>query len=319
MGGQEAGLEVGAREDSRAALAQEGVSAPVVDHVLSYNRVGSLDAAVGLVAVFLAVIFSATLIIFARRIEAATRPDVLDIAVHMDGLLYAYDFSAPLIPALFGAFLISVALGMFAALSPASWRPTVFIAFVTKLKQNRFSRWLLGRMLARLAGETDPARFVRRFVFMPAWFLMATGGLFLALSVPVAMWEVRAFEVFTPEGYYVSPLFPWSTPRLHSWASAAYVETGCSHYSRKGRTDNSMIYRVTLADRTVAYPTYVKPVRGSWLDGMETIDKTLRSAGVRFTPWSLNDPYDPRCIRAMRRKFSADEFARLRRILRFPN
>ena len=307
------------KEDIREMLERVEVSPAVIEHVSKYNRVGSLDAAVGLIATFFAAVFFASLIILARRIENNTRPDVVEKAVQMDGLLYVYEFVTPLIPGLLGAFLISVALGMFATLSPASWQPTVFISFIAQLQQCRFSRWLLRRMMARLAHETDPVRYVRRFVFMPAWCLAGAGALLLAMSVPLAVLQVRAFEVFTPEGYYVSPLLPWNTPRLHPWASAVYVETGCSHSSGKGTTDR-MIYKVTFGDGTVVRLADATPVEDSWLDGMEAIHWNLRISGVQFVPWTWlwNDPFHPRCMRALRGRYSAEEFERLRRLLRVP-
>jgi hypothetical protein len=307
------------KEEIGARLAREGVPQSVIEHISKYSRVGSLDAAVGLISMFFAVLFYAALIIISRRIENNTRPDVIEIAVQMNGLLYEYEFFSPLIPGLLGAFLISVALGMFATLSPASWQPTVFVSGITKPKQNWFMRWLLRRMMARLVNETDPARYVRRFVFMPAWFLAGAGALFLAISVPVAMLEIRAFEVFTPEGYYVSPLLPWKAPRFGPWAAAVSVETGCSHSSGKGTTDR-MIYEVTFDDGTVVRLADATPVEDSWLDGMEVIHWNLRISGVQFVQWTWlwNDSFHPRCIRALRDRYSAEEFERLRRLLRVP-
>ncbi|SCW54107.1 hypothetical protein SAMN05660859_1521 [Ancylobacter rudongensis] len=174
--------------------------------------------------------------------------------------------------------------------------------------------------MARLANEADPARYVRRFVLMPAWFLAGAGVLVLAISVPLAFCEVRAFEVFTAEDYYVSPLLPWETPRFRPWASAVSVEIGCNHYQAKGGPVNRMIYAVTFRDGTVASPAYAPPVGGSWLDGMEIIDATLRSAGVRFVPQAVMSvhAYHPRCIAALRHDFSNDDFRRLQRVLRLP-
>lgn len=237
----------------------------------------------------------------------------------MNGVLYNYDFFAPIFVSMPGAFLLSISLAIFTTLSSPNWQVTDFVKDVAAPKQNWFTRWLLGRMMARLATETDPARYVRRFVFMPAWLLTGAAALLFAMSIPLAMVQARAFEVFTPEGYYVSPLLPWNTPRLYPWASATSVETGCSHYSRKGRTSDKMIYNVTFDDGTVAPFAYATSVWGSWLDPMEIIDSKLRSAGVRFIPWNLNDSYDRRCIRAIEREFSVDDFERVRHVLRFPN
>ncbi|TCK30980.1 hypothetical protein EV667_1085 [Ancylobacter aquaticus] len=309
------------KEDIKIRLEREGVPQPVIDYVSKYSRVESLDAAVGLISILFAVLFFAALIVIGRRIENNTLPGVLEIAVQVNGLLYEYEFISPLIPGLFGALLISVALGMFATLSPASWQPTVFISGITKLRKNRFSRWLLRRMMARLAEETAPPRYVRRFVFMPAWFLAGAGVLFLAISVPVAMLEVRAFEVFAPEGYYVSPLLPWEAPRLHSWASAAYVETGCAVSSGKAGAGKHMIYDVTFDDGTVVRLPAATPIEGSWLDNMEVIRWKLRIAGVRFVPWTWlwNDPYHPRCLRALWDSLSPDDFVRMWWLLRVPD
>lgn len=319
MGGQEAGLEVGAREEIRQRLEREGVPPPVVEYVLKFSLIEFSESIINIVfALILFLSFKSSYLLL-NFIENYTLPELYEVAIKMDGIIYIYNFIYPVIFFAPGIFFIYIALAVFVIFSSPKRQVPDFVKDITSPTPNRLWRWLLPRMIARLAHETDPARYVRRFVFMPAWFLLGAGALLFMMSVPLVIWQMGAFEVFTPRGYYVSPLLPWETPRLHPWASAISVETGCSHHSGKGGTSNSIIYRITFADGTVAEPADARSVRASWLDGMEIIDGTLHNRRARFTPWSLNDPYDPRCIRAMQRKFSADEFERLRRILRFPN
>ena len=307
------------KEEIGARLAREGVPQSVIEHVSKYSLIGSYDVIVAFAFVFfMAILFTLT-IFLASYIENIKRPNVLIFSNNMNGVLYNYSFYSPLFASMPGALFISIALAIFTTLSSPNWQATDFVKDVAAPKQNWFTRWLLGRMMARLATETDPARYVRRFVFTPAWFLTGAAALLFAMSVPLAMLQVRAFEVFTPEGYYVSPLLPWNTPRFRPWAAAVSVETGCSHSSGKGTTDR-MIYEVTFDDGTVMRLADATPVEDSWLDGMEVIHWNLRISGVQFVQWTWlwNDPFHPRCIRALRDRYSAEEFERLRRLLRVP-
>ena len=103
------------------------------------------------------------------------------------------------------------------------------------------------------------------------------------------------------------------------WNTAIQVATGCVHGTGRGRGDY-LIYTITLSDGTSVGLGHAIPVKGNWVTATAIIDQNLRASGAKFVQTESyfdRASFDSRCIRAMKARFSASDFERLRHILRF--
>ena len=81
---------------------------------------------------------------------------------------------------------------------------------------------------------------------------------------------------------------------------------------------DTIIYEIEFADGHKERIGDATPLHGSWVDAAEVIDQRLQAAGARFERWTWldRDPLHPECLAALQRRFSPEEYQRVRALLR---
>lgn len=97
MGGQEAGLKVGAREEIRQRLEREGVPPPVVEYVLKFSLIELSENIIKIVFVLILLISLKSSYLLLNLIENQTLTKLYEVAINMDGIIYIYNFIYPVI------------------------------------------------------------------------------------------------------------------------------------------------------------------------------------------------------------------------------
>ena len=129
--------------------------------------------------------------------------------------------------------------------------------------------------------------------------------------------EMKWFTIYTQDRIIERSQFGLGKWVETLWADAVIVELGCNHVTGKSASDDP-VYKITFQDGRTLRLDNARGVNGSWLDGIEVIDRALSDAGAEFRRWSWRDrnPLHPNCLAANRRKLSEVDYDRLRRILR---
>ncbi|MFK8251411.1 hypothetical protein [Ancylobacter terrae] len=216
-------------------------------------------------------------------------------------------------------FVVGAAVAFLFARTP-NLRINYVVSTIVERKKVLLSEWVVDWGIRRLRRVTDPERYVRRAV-QGSLAMMGVPGLLLGmLSAYVAVREWHSYEAFSPTVYINEPFFPWNAAVTHEWSSAVSVTIGCQHSFRsRGADVDDLIYTVTFADGTEANLGTATPVRGSWLDAMEVIDRAILRSRPRLLAWkgSTEEALDPRCVDAIYERFPDDEFERLKKVMKW--
>lgn len=301
--------------EAREAMAREGVPAPVIEYVLAlrprnwiyqlsvWSYVAVMIAGFGVGAVLW--------VICERFIEAEARAS----APAVDGLLFDTNFGIGFLILLFAWILIS-GLGVSALFM--RWpraRATLFVS--TLLDRKNRIVLTLGNALRRLSDITDPDEYVSAASRVTDKRVGSIGALLAAAGLIVLIWEFNAFTLYSPHGFIAKPVFPWEAVRRNEWRDAEFVELGCNHVVGKHASDD-IIYDVNFAKGSSRRLSAATPLNGDLIGALETIDNTLRAAGVRFERWNWlrRDPLHRDCLAVQKTRYSEEDYARLERILR---
>lgn len=313
---REAGLTPQRRTEIETELRQAGVPPDVISYVMKGHLIEWYTTAHILVYCSFFFPIAVISLFFIRFFDNHAR----DLAKARGAILYMSNDGLWLIIALFATmFLIAAAVAFLFARTPNLQINYVVFTIVDRKKQ-RLSEWVVDWGIRRLRHVTDPARYVRKAVWGSLAMMGVPGLLLGALSAYVAVREWRSFEAFTPTVYIDEPFFPWNAAETHEWSSAVSVTIGCKHsWRRGGGASDDLIYTVTFADGAEAHLGSATPVRGSWLDAMEVIDRAILRSRPRFLAWkgSKEAALDPRCIDAVYERFPGDEFERLKTVMKW--
>ena len=138
--------------------------------------------------------------------------------------------------------------------------------------------------------------------------LALIGGLIIAR-------EVNTFSVYSLEGYFRSPFFPWGEGGLTPWRDTDRVELGCNQTS----DGPDLVYEVIFDDGSSIRLENGTPVDGqSKLSSLEVIDARLVEAGATFERWRWldRDPLHPDCMRGYLSALAPEAGVRFKRLLR---
>jgi len=308
-------------DNFRRALEDAGIPPNVIDYVLQYKLVQDYKLLTSCLLLFIVTIGFVSIFIIYNKLERINGTETERYAKSIDGILYNNSSGIGLIAAFFGIiFASSSATGWVTTLSQRAVI-TSFVLGLSESKIPRLFKWINRWQIDRLSSESDPALYVRKFERGRIRIFATLAALLLTISVLVTMREAETHEIFTSTAYVTSPFFPWEAPTSHNWTSAVSVETGCNHVSGwRGPDDDDIEYDITFSDGTVAHMGTATPIGSSWPRAAEVIDRKLRAAGATFSPWTwlLQDSYDPRCIAALRKRFSQRDFERVKALLRVP-
>lgn len=237
-------------------------------------------------------------------------------------LLYHHNFGVGLLIAVFGWIgLSSVIVGAIPILSRrlsvgVFYDSIVGAATAGDTLSGRRARWGVEKLMRELEDEQDPERYVWRVSF--AWLKPAVlaSVVVAAIAAIVTLRELHTYTLFLPDGYEQRHTF-MPSPTIGRWTDAARVEVGCNHVTGRNSSDEP-VYDIHMKDGRSIRIDGATPISGSWIDQVEKIDAELVAAGARFEAWSwLNrDAYAPQCLTAQAIVLGADDFERLRRLIR---
>lgn len=299
----------------REAMEKEGVPAAVIDHVMALEParwiywLGAWSYVVVMVAGFGvgAILWS--------RVEAIVDDTAVSRAAEIGGLLYKSNFGIGFVFLLFAWILISGVLVTAVAAKSARVRASYFL-FTLLDPKNRISLTFNNR-LSKLAAITDPEEYIRSAVEGSNKAFLSVGVLLTAAGFAFVDWELNTFNIYSAEGYLSTPLLPWDHDKTGKWRDAEYVELGCNHVTGKNASDD-IIYEIRVDEKTSFRISDAAPVKGDLLDQIEAIDTELREADISFRRWEWlkRNPLHPSCLAAQRRKYSANDYNRIIRLLR---
>lgn len=301
--------------EARETMAGEGVPAPVIEHVLSLqpkNWIYQLSVWSFIAVMLVGFGVGAVLwVVCERLIEAEARA----FAPTVGGILFDTNFGIGFLFFLFAWICISgLAVSALFMRSPRV-RATLFV-FTLLDPKNRYAL-TFGNALQRLSGITDPDEYVAAALRGPDKWLGSIGAALAAVGLIFLNWEFNTYTLYSPQGFVAKPLFPWEEVKRGDWSDAESVELGCNHIVGKNASDD-IIYDVNFADGASRRVSAATALNGDLVGALEAIDRTLRGAGVRFERWQWlqRDPLHRECLAAQKRRFSAEDYRKLERILR---
>lgn len=306
----------------KQGLRERGVPESVISYVTEDGLNWWSHFAVSFFPGFIFLCFSGLILRFPiwRLSDGLVNSIAKNSAINNNAVFYEYNFGLSLLifmpviifgSALFGAYILSL----------SQYRlKNAFVFSILDGVRSPIWGFVSRGLMQRLRAEQDPDRYVRNFVlgWVPAMtaltlFLAAVGALAFAR-------DIQTHSIYTPTAYIRSPFLPWASKGPYEWREAVAVEIGCNHVADGDEVKNSFVYRVRFADGTSIYLGDAKPLKGSWIDAVEIIDRELIDAGVRFAPWARMGqiPYHPRCLAYLRDQYSDEDSARIERLLRLP-
>lgn len=306
------------RAEIENELRQAGVPPDVISHVMKGHLLEWYTTAYGLLAYAVLVFGFVIGFILWIKIDKLVSDNARAHAEELGALLFDYIFGLSFVVGLFAWILVAGSLVGLLAERNHNLQINSFVFAVVGRKKSWVTEWSLRLFLRLLQTETDAARYVKKAtlgstaLFAIVALVLATAGIFFGVR------EWRSYEAFTPTAYIDEPFFPWHPIETHEWSSAVSVTFGCQHISRRG-TENNLIYTVTFADGAKAHLGSATPVRGSWLDAMEVIDRAIAMSGAQLMAWngSTEEALDPRCIDAVYERFPGNEFERLKNVMKW--
>lgn len=300
------------------ALEDAGIPAPVITYVAQQKPVQDHKLWLTVLTIFLMISGPTFLFIIWNRLNVNQIKSIRFYSNSIGGILYSDANGGGMAMCIFGILVAAGAMTILTATLSTRAMASYFVISVSGTWAP--AKWIARWQIQRLQAETNPALYVRKFVLGRLWIYATPAVLLLAIGITLSVHEANTYRIFTPTAYVTSSFLPWKTSTSREWASATYVETGCTHVSGRRGTSNNIRYRVTFADGTVVGMGGANPIGGSWLKAAEVIDRELRASGAQFFAWSWldQDPYHPRCIAALRKRYSERDFERLKLLLRLP-
>lgn len=304
------------RDEMAAKLASLGVPQNVIVYVLGLGGIGWFEFAfrTSFIAVMVAG-FAAGGLWMWPFLEALTIHNAIEHARYAGGELYHANFGVSLVLAFFGWICVAGWLVGVGFTSTPRLRANMLIANA-RMSNGPIERWAMSTALKRVAGESDPEAYVRRWNALSLWIALLIGAVVLTISAFAVVRDVNTHDILTRSAYIRSPFFPWVATEPRLWRDAVEVEVGCNHVEGRNSYD-TIVYEVKFADGASVDVALGTPWRGLWIDHVELIDSELRDAQAPFRRWSwLNrHPLHPACLAAMHDS-AGNQYSRIEHLLR---
>jgi hypothetical protein len=299
----------------REAMTQEGVPLAVIDYVVGLNPLRWVYwlGTRGYIAITIAGFGVGA--VFWGKAESIVDANAIARAHEIGGILFRTNFGISFLILMFAwIFAAGLIVSHLTSRTPRA-RAAMFAFAFLNAKSKHYLNWL-GR-LKNIPVDSGPDEYIIAAMQSADKFFWSGALVLTAIAIPVLDRELRTFDVYTEKGYLATPLFPWENEKSGNWRDAEFAELGCNHVTDKSASDD-IIYDITLNENTTFRISAAKPVSGRLLDQLELIDAELRASDVPFQRWAIRNrnPIHPSCLAAQRRRFSAEEYERLVRLLR---
>ncbi len=237
-------------------------------------------------------------------------------AIDMNALMYETNFGFAMLVWLFAWIITSASVAGFLILTlPMPLKGALFIGLMGDSGAEPFNKQAL-QGAKREVGETGSASdllnaWAVRYIGSALKYALPLG----ALGAFILTREIASFSVYSVEGYYRAPLFPWAEETLTEWSTAERVELGCNQTSDGG----SVVYKIFFKNgKSARIEDGVLIGDTKWLDALETIDKELVKGDASFERWQWlkRDPLHPKCLRGFYGMLGKEQGDRLLRLLR---
>lgn len=302
-------------ENERGRLIRAGIPEFVIDHAFSLrpSRLHYVAGSFGVVGIMLSG-FAVGAALWGS-LEEIHIQNALDSALELSGVLYWSNFGISALIAIFGWIFASGLILYWVFNLSARMRASVFVYSFVDSSNAAYAKMFMPR--ESLSQIADPDEYIRSMIGHWSRISFWSAAFLLSIAAYSLERELKSFSVYSAEGYYEFPYFPWETTKVGLWAEAARVEIGCNHVTGKN-ADDYIVYEITLNSGGSIRLDNTAPVRGTWLDQIEVIDAAVEKSGAQFERWSWmkRDPLHPACVAAQAQKFGAENEERVARILR---
>lgn len=248
--------------------------------------------------------------------EDLNRQAALAAARSVEAYLFDFNFG-------FGLFIWLIAWGVLSStisglicrVLPAPFKTAFFLGLYEDRNLRPFNKTALRRVLEKKSDFDSASDLTNRWAEAFS-FATAKYGVPLVVLGALLFWsDVNRYHAFSEDGYYSASWLPWGDEKLVPWSEADRVELGCN----QTRDGSSLVYKVFFSDgATVRVDGAVSANDGTWLDGIEAIDRALQKHDVRYSRWRWlkRNPLHPRCVRGYLGQLDDDEQDRFSRLLR---